>query len=90
MLWLYQRTVFGKLDNAANEKLADLNSREVATLVPLVALSFWIGLYPAPVFRVLDEPVQRLVQQVEKTYEFPSLEATAGIDSDPKTVAERR
>ena len=90
MLWLYQRTVFGKLDNPANESLLDLNGREIATLVPLVALSFWIGLYPAPVFRVLEEPVQRLVQQVEKTYEFPAATVAAPSGSEPTSVAERR
>jgi len=72
MLWLYQRTMFGKLDREENKSLTDLNAREIATLVPLVALSFWIGLYPKPFFEVLDEPVRRLVSQVEKTAEYPS------------------
>ena len=71
MLWLYQRTMFGKLDNPKNEKLLDLNFREVMTLLPLTLLAFWIGLYPAPFFAVLDEPVKRLVQQVEKTHAYP-------------------
>ena len=31
MLWLYQRTMFGKIENPKNEKLLDLNLREVAT-----------------------------------------------------------
>ncbi len=71
MLWLYQRTMFGKLENPENRGLKDLNFREVATLLPLAVLCFWIGLYPKPFFQVLDEPVTRLVAQVEKTYEFP-------------------
>jgi hypothetical protein len=41
--------------------------------VPLVVLAFWIGVRPGPLFRVLDEPVKRLVQQVEKSYPYPSL-----------------
>ena len=71
MLWLYQRTMFGKLDNPANEVLKDLNFREVMTLLPLTVLAFWIGLYPTPFFRILDEPVQRLVQQVNKEHVYP-------------------
>jgi NADH-quinone oxidoreductase subunit M len=71
MLWLYQRTIFGKLDNPENEKLTDLNAREILTLVPLVVLSFWIGLYPKVFFEILEEPVQRLVAQVEKTHDYP-------------------
>ena len=81
MLWLYQRTMFGPLDNDDNRSLNDLSVREFAYLAPLVALSFWIGIAPAPFFRVLDEPVQRLVQQVEKTYEFPR--GVAGLTSRP-------
>ena len=68
MLWLYQRTMFGKLDKPENQNLRDLNFREYLTLIPLVILAFWIGLYPKPIFRILDKPVQKLVQQVRGTY----------------------
>jgi NADH-quinone oxidoreductase subunit M len=80
MLWLYQRTMFGKLDNPANEKLVDMNLREWATLVPLIAAAFWIGLYPAPFFRALDKPVNKLVQIVHPDYfqNAPRLAAQAG------------
>src|SRR6476646_2195495 len=64
MLWLYQRTMFGKLDNPANAKLPDLNLREWATLLPLIIMAFWIGLYPAPFFKALDKPVNKLVEIV--------------------------
>ena len=37
MLWLYQRTMFGKLTNEANKGLKDLNFREIFTMVPLLA-----------------------------------------------------
>jgi NADH-quinone oxidoreductase subunit M len=71
MLWLYQRTMFGKLDNPDNAGLADLDLREILTLLPLIVLSFWIGLYPKPMFDVLQEPVERIVRQVDGTYEYP-------------------
>ncbi len=35
MLWLYQRTMFGKVENPKNERLSDLNMRELATYAPL-------------------------------------------------------
>jgi NADH-quinone oxidoreductase subunit M len=72
MLWLYQRTMFGKVTKEENRGLKDLNAREIATLVPLTILAFWIGLYPRPFFQILDEPVQRLVRQVEKTEVYPA------------------
>jgi NADH-quinone oxidoreductase subunit M len=68
MLWLYQRTMLGKIDNPANEKLLDLNFRELATIVPLIIVAFWIGLYPAPFFRALDKPVNKLVAKVRPDY----------------------
>jgi NADH-quinone oxidoreductase subunit M len=68
MLWLYQRTMFGKLDNPKNEGLKDLSLRELATLMPLVILAFWIGIYPAPFFKALDGPVHNIVEAVRPGY----------------------
>jgi NADH-quinone oxidoreductase subunit M len=65
MLWLYQRTMFGKLENPENAKLKDLSTREVLTLAPLVACCFWIGLYPKPFFDVLERPVAEIVERLE-------------------------
>jgi NADH-quinone oxidoreductase subunit M len=80
MLWLYQRTMFGKLENPANENLPDMNLREWATLVPLIIVAFWIGLYPAPFFRALDKPVVKLVEKLDPSYlrGAPRMEAQAG------------
>jgi NADH-quinone oxidoreductase subunit M len=80
MLWLYQRTMFGKLENPANEKLQDMNLREWATLVPLIIVAFWIGLYPAPFFKAIDKPVNNLVQKIDPTYfqSAPRLNAQVG------------
>jgi NADH-quinone oxidoreductase subunit M len=78
-LWLYQRTMFGKLDNPANKNLPDLSMRELVTLVPLIIVAFWIGLYPAPFFRALDKPVTALVQKIrpEILQGAPALDAQA-------------
>jgi NADH-quinone oxidoreductase subunit M len=77
MLWLYQRTMFGKIENPANERLPDLNMRELVTLVPLIIMAFWIGLYPAPFFRALDKPVNKIVAKIRPDYfqGAPRLEA---------------
>jgi NADH-quinone oxidoreductase subunit M len=67
MLWLYQRTMFGKISQEENRALRDLDAREAATLLPLIALCIWIGLKPGPILQVLDEPVQKIVRQVVGT-----------------------
>src|SRR6201987_1402720 len=68
LLWLYQRVFFGKVENPKNEKLLDLSGRELATFIPLVALAFWIGLYPKPFFQILSTPVNNLVATVRPDY----------------------
>jgi NADH-quinone oxidoreductase subunit M len=60
-VWLYSRLMFGGVTNSANENLPDLNKREFATLIPLVLLSIWIGVYPSPMFRAIRQSVGRLV-----------------------------
>ncbi len=54
MLWMFQRVFFGPVREPAveqhgvqEEPIRDLSSREVASLVPLVVLIFWIGLQPS-------------------------------------------
>jgi len=68
MLWLYQRTMFGKIENPKNEGLKDLNLREFATFAPLIVLAFWIGLYPKPFLDRLDTSVARVVARVNAAY----------------------
>jgi len=65
LLWLYQRVYFGKITNPKNEKLTDLTPRELATFVPLILIAFWIGLYPKPLFEILDKPVTEIVQNIQ-------------------------
>ncbi len=65
LLWLYQRVMFGEVTHAENKALADVNLREMVTLVPLVLWCFWIGVYPKPYFEVLEKPVAQLVERVQ-------------------------
>ena len=93
MLWLYQRTMFGKLDNPENAKLKDLDFREMLTLVPIVICCFWIGLYPAPFFRILDKPITELVERLEapKRPFAPRMaqdDARPGMDAEPAATAQ--
>lgn len=68
MLTLYQRTMFGKVENPKNERLPDLSHREFATFVPLLILAVWMGLYPAPFLRRLDTSVQHIIARVSPQY----------------------
>src|ERR1700716_3472288 len=48
MLWMLQRVVFGTKTSEANAKLPDLNLREFALVLPLLALMLFMGVYPGP------------------------------------------
>jgi NADH-quinone oxidoreductase subunit M len=63
MLWMFQRVMFNKLDNPANEGLKDMGFREFVVLAPLVVLAFWIGLYPDPFLDILHPSVDHLLAQ---------------------------
>lgn len=67
MLWMLQRVAFGRSRTAFAARLPDLNWRETATMIPLVVMVFWIGLYPGPFLNVMDASVSRLVQHATGT-----------------------
>jgi NADH-quinone oxidoreductase subunit M len=68
MLWLYQRTMFGKIENPKNETLQDMSLREIMTFVPLIILAVWIGIYPTPFLNRLTTSVDRVVARVSPQY----------------------
>lgn len=62
MLVLFKKTFYGTVTNPLNEKLKDLNSREISALVPLVFLVVYLGIYPKPILEPVDQSVKQLVQ----------------------------
>jgi NADH-quinone oxidoreductase subunit M len=64
LLWMVQRVAFGAITRPENQHLSDLNLREMATLIPLVVLVFWIGFFPEPFLSVMHASVNHLIQQV--------------------------
>jgi NADH-quinone oxidoreductase subunit M len=65
MLYMFQKMFLGPTDKEENTKLKDLNWREIVTLVPLLVLIFWIGLYPKPFFALLSPAVDTLLAAVQ-------------------------
>jgi NADH-quinone oxidoreductase subunit M len=68
MLYLYQRTMFGRVENPKNEGLRDLSYREFATFAPLLILAVWIGLYPSPFLQRMRPSVTSIVSRVSPAY----------------------
>ena len=65
LLWMYQRVAFGPLAHAELRKFPDLDAREVLTLVPILVLIVWIGVYPKPFTAVTEQAVAELIQTVK-------------------------
>jgi len=61
MLRVMKMVFFGPLENEENKKLLDLNARETWSLIPLVAIVIWLGVYPKPVLGPIDRSVQALL-----------------------------
>jgi len=77
MLWLYQRTMFGKIENPKNEKLLDLSFREFLTFAPLIILAVWIGIYPTPFLERISPTVKTVIARLDKSYAAPALAKAA-------------
>src|SRR3954468_885927 len=65
LLWAIQRILFNPLDKVENTHIPDLNRRELALLLPLIAAIIWLGVYPAPVLRRMEGSAQLLVNRVQ-------------------------
>jgi len=70
MLWLYQRTFYGKAPESLSHDMPDLNGREWAAILPLLLLMLWMGTYTqsfmppisAQNTRILEQSKQRVAQ----------------------------
>jgi NADH-quinone oxidoreductase subunit M len=74
-LYLYRRVIFGALEKASLRDILDLSPREVAVLAPLVVLTIFFGVYPAPVLDVTAKSVKNLLANYEQSIKQAQAEA---------------
>jgi NADH-quinone oxidoreductase subunit M len=65
ILFMFQKLFLGPVTKDENRSLKDINWREIAILVPLIVLIFWIGLYPKPFFDLMAPAVNNLVATLQ-------------------------
>ncbi len=68
-LWLYRKVIFGALTKDSLKGMLDLSAREKAIIYPLVVLTIFFGVYPAPVFDVTAASVQSLINNITVSLE---------------------
>ncbi len=97
-LWLFQRMMFGALDKPENQKVNDMNRREIAYMAPLVLFMFWIGLYPKPFIQVIEPAVAKILQRVDagrklvkvtfpQSIQYADLEKSPALEADSVMIA---
>ncbi len=65
LLKMFEKSFMGEITKEENKTLKDLNLREILTMVPLLILIFWLGIYPQPFFNLINPAVEQLVQLVQ-------------------------
>jgi NADH-quinone oxidoreductase subunit M len=72
MLWMYQRTMLGKLnpglqsiEPGSSDIFKDLNLAEALTLIPVIIMIFWIGLFPGFFLHMAEPAVMDLLNLIK-------------------------
>ncbi len=67
LLWMFQNVFMGALKNPKNEKLRDVNKRELVIFIAFLIFIVWIGIQPSPYFNLMDSTVSTLVNDIGAT-----------------------
>ena len=60
-LWLYRRVIFGALEKEKLKALSDLSPREMTLMVPLIAATIILGVWPKPMFDITNASLDALL-----------------------------
>jgi len=70
MLWLYQRVFYGELRDEVRSHLPDLNLREWAVVIPLLAMMVWMGVYSQTFLPPVGKTTARVLSQTQVNVPF--------------------
>ena len=77
MLWMFQRVMFGPITNKENEKLTDINAREIGLLVPIMIFIVWIGIRPGDFTKYSEAEVTHMIEDTQNRAEVIAQNASA-------------
>ena len=67
MLWMFQRVNYGPVTHEENATLPDLQPREWAVIVPVIALTVVMGVFPNLFLRPIAPAVDRMLAQTQRS-----------------------
>ncbi|HVG43413.1 MAG TPA: NADH-quinone oxidoreductase subunit M [Longimicrobium sp.] len=90
MLPMVQKVAFNALSKPANRSIPDLNVRELAVLLPLVALILWLGFYPKPFLDRMAPSAQAVVMASQQNRRMESPLPAPGVAERGVTMSGAR
>jgi NADH-quinone oxidoreductase subunit M len=86
-LYVYRRIIYGALVKPALKNIQDVSYREIGILAPLVVLTIFFGLHPAPILDVTAVSVKKLVASYEAAVRTvaPAVKPLAPASTVPAT-----
>lgn len=87
LLWMMQRVFFGPL-NEKYKDYADMNGRELFTLVPLAVMVIAFGVYPQPLLDLTSQTVPKLGQHIMASRGIASAELRSVASEGEPDAAE--
>jgi len=65
MLWMYQRVFYGELTETVRSHMPDLNLREWAVVIPMIAMMVWMGVYSKTFLDPVGKTTARVLEQTQ-------------------------
>ena len=95
MLWMFKRVFWGPEnpdeDSGTQHLNTDLNGREIAVMLPLVALIFWMGIHPRTFVAVSEAPVTTMLKDMQapaiRTFHLKPAVHEAALEGAPSDRA---
>jgi len=70
MLWMYQRVFYGEANHEVQSHVPDLNVREWAVVIPLIAMMVWMGVYSQSFLPQVGKVNARIIEQTNINVPF--------------------
>jgi len=71
LLYMFQKVMFGKVENPRNQNLKDVTWREIFVFLPLVILVFVMGIFPQPFLKKMEPAVNQFIGDFQAGRERP-------------------